>query len=213
MFSFNLFAIPVRVEPWFWITMAFLGGGLHARDSSDILSVIIFILAGFISILVHEFGHALTIRKFGLPTEITLHGFGGYATFPPGRLSRVQSFLVTAAGPGLQVLLALLLIGLSKFVPIPETSLLNLLVKYLIFVSVAWAILNCIPVYPLDGGQMMAAMLGPRREHLVYLISIFVAILIGLTSFILYRLPLLPIFMGLFAWQNWQMHQSHSQHN
>lgn len=211
MFSFNLFAIPIRVEPWFWLTMVFLGGGLHAQDSSDILSVIIFVLAGFISILVHELGHALTIRKYGLPTEITLHGFGGYATFPPGRLSRTQSFLVTAAGPGLQMILALLLYVFSRLIPIPPSSLLNVLVGNLILVSVFWAILNCIPVYPLDGGQMMAAILGPRREHLVYLISIFVAVFIGLSFFIVYRQPLLPIFMGLFAWQNWQLHQNQNR--
>ncbi len=211
MFSFNLFTIPIRVEPWFWLTMVFLGGGLHAQDSSDILSVIIFVLAGFISILVHELGHALTIRKYGLPTEITLHGFGGYATFPPGRLSRTQSFLVTAAGPGLQMILALLIYVFSRLIPIPQSSLLNVLVGNLILVSVFWAILNCIPVYPLDGGQMMAAILGPRREHLVYLISIFVAVFIGLSFFIAYKQSLLPIFMGLFAWQNWQLHQNQNR--
>ena len=191
--------------------MALLGGGLHARDSSGILSVIMFMLDRFISILIHELGHALTIRKFGLPTEITLHGFGGYATFPPGRLNRTQSFLVTAAGPGLQVTLALLLIAFSRFIPIPTTSLLNLLVANLILVSIFWAVLNCIPVYPLDGGQMMAAILGPRREHLVYLISIFIAVFIGLAFFIVYGQPLLPIFMALFAWQNWQMHQNRTR--
>lgn len=191
--------------------MAFLGGGLNARDSSSILSVLIFMLAGFISILVHELGHALTIRKFSLPTEITLHGFGGYATFPPGRLDRMQSFLVTAAGPGLQVALALLLIILIQLIPIPPESLLNLLVSNLILVSIFWAILNCIPVYPMDGGQMMSAVLGPRREHLVYLISIFIAVSIGLIFFMIFRQPLLPIFMALFAWQNWQMYQNHTQ--
>ena len=208
MFSFSIFAIPVRVEPFFWLTMVLLGGGLHARDSIEILSVVIFMLAGFISILVHELGHALTIRKFGLPTEITLHGFGGYATFPPGRLNRTQSFLVTAAGPGLQITLALLLIIVGQFIQIPPTSLLNLLVANLVMVSIFWAILNCIPVYPMDGGQMMASILGPKREHLVYLISVFVSVLIGLTFFVVFRQPLLPIFMALFAWQNWQSYQN-----
>ena len=191
--------------------MAFIGGGLQAGDSREILSVIIFMLAGFISILVHEFGHALTIRNFGLPTAITLHGFGGYATFPPNRLTRTQSFLVTAAGPGLQIMLALILIILSRIIPIPPASLLNLLVAYLIAVSIFWAVLNCLPIYPMDGGQMMASVLGPRREHLVHLISIFVAVFIGLTFFILFSRLLLPIFMALFAWQNWKMYQNQAR--
>lgn len=208
MFSFNIFAIPVRVEPFFWVTMALIGGGLSARDSLSILLILIFILAGFVSILVHELGHALTIRKFGLPTEIALHAFGGYATFPPGKLDRKQSFLVALAGPGLQILLALFLLGLRYFTPIPQESLLNILVLDLIGVSIIWALLNCIPIYPMDGGQMMAALLGPHRENLVYLISTVLAILIGLASIRFLDSLLLPIFMGLFAWQNWQAYQN-----
>ena len=208
MFSFNLFAIPIRVEPWFWLTMVFIGGGLRAQSSIDMLYVLMFVLAGFISVLVHELGHALTIRKFGLPTEITLHGFGGYATFPPGKLDRRQSFLVTAAGPGLQIALALLLIVFNKFVPIPSESLMKVLVDQLIIISIFWALLNCLPIYPMDGGQMMAAVLGPRREHLVHLLSVFLAIAIGLASFLYLHSFLLPIFMALFAFQNWQMYEN-----
>ncbi len=185
--------------------------GYMSYSDKPAIFTLIFMSAGFISILIHELGHALTIRKFGLPTEITLHSFGGHATYPPGRLDRKQSFLVTAAGPGLQVALALLLIALIQFVPVPEESLLNELIINLIVVSIVWAILNCLPVYPMDGGQMMAAILGPRREHLVYLISIVVAVAIGLIALAKYGQPLLPIFMGLFAWQNWQMYQNHSQ--
>lgn len=187
--------------------MAFLGGGLNASDSLSILYVLMFVIAGFISILVHELGHALTIRKFGLPTAITLHGFGGYATFPPGRLSRMQSFIVTAAGPGLQIILAVLLIVAVRFVPVPPESLLNVLIKNLIVVSIVWAVLNCLPIYPMDGGQMMAAMLGPRRESLVYLIGMFFAVVIGLLALFSSHL-VLSIFMALYAFQNWQMHQN-----
>ena len=211
MFSFNLFAIPVRVEPWFWLTMAFIGGGLHARDSLSIVFVFIFMLAGFISILVHELGHALTIRKFGLPTEITLHGFGGYATYPAGKLDRKKSFLVTAAGPGLQMALALLLIMLYKFIPIPPKSLLNRLFINLREVSIIWALLNCLPIYPMDGGQMMAAILGPRRESLVHLISIFFAITIVIMTFRFPSFWPLTVFMAFFAWQNWQTYQDKTQ--
>jgi len=211
MLFFNLFAIPVRVEPFFWVTMALIGGGLSARDSLSIILILIFMLAGFISILVHELGHALTIRKFGWPTEISLHAFGGYATYPTGKLSRKESFLVTIAGPGLQILLAFFLLGLRYFIPIPPGSLLNVLILNLIGVSVIWALLNCIPIYPMDGGQMMAAILGPRRESLVYLISIVLAIIIGLASIRFLNSLLLPVFMGLYAWQNWQAYKNSVQ--
>ena len=52
--------------------MAFIGGGLHAANSTDILLVLVFVFAGFLSIMIHELGHALTIRKYGLPATITL---------------------------------------------------------------------------------------------------------------------------------------------
>lgn len=210
MLSFNLFAIPVRVAPFFWVAMALIGGGLTVRNSTDMLNVILFMLAGFISILVHELGHALTIRKFGLPTEITLHGFGGYATYPPGRLDRKQSFLVTAAGPGMQILLAILMIILIRYIPIPPESLLRVLVYYLMLVSIFWAVLNCLPVYPMDGGHMLAAMLGPRREHLVYLIGVFLAAFIGIVALFL-KSFLLSIFMAIFAYTNWQRYESHTR--
>lgn len=105
MFSFRLFNIPVHVHPWFWVTLALIGGGLRANDTLSMLLVVMFVLAGFISILVHELGHASMIRKYGLPTEIHLVAFGGFARYPSGQLNRKQSFLVTAAGPGIQLAL------------------------------------------------------------------------------------------------------------
>jgi Zn-dependent protease len=208
MLSFNLFGIPVRILPWFWITMALIGGGLGANDSLSILHVLIFIAAGLISILVHELGHALTVRKFGLPTAITLQAFGGYASFPAGQLNRKQSFLVTAAGPALQVSLGLILLIIRYFVPVPPESLLNLLMFDLISISIIWAVLNCLPVYPMDGGQMMAAVLGPHRAHFVHLISAVAAVAIGLAAYNYLHSILLPLFMAMFAWQNWQAFQA-----
>ena len=208
MLSFNLFGIPVRILPWFWITMALIGGGLGANDSLSILLVLIFMLAGFISIMVHELGHALTVRKFGLPTAITLQAFGGYASFPAGQLNRKQSFLVTAAGPALQFALGILLFIIYRMVPIPDTSLLKALLFDLISISIIWAILNCLPVYPMDGGQMMAAVLGPKHAHFVHLISAVAAVLIGLAAYSYLQSILLPLFMAVFAWQNWQAFQA-----
>ncbi len=208
MLSFNLFGIPVRILPWFWVTMALIGGGLSANDSASILNTMIFIVAGLISILVHELGHALTVRKFGLPTAITLQAFGGYASFPAGQLNRKQSFIVTAAGPALQIALGLIMLIVYLVVPIPNQSLLKALVLYLWGISILWALLNCLPVYPMDGGQMMAAVLGPQRAHFVHLISAIVAVTIGILAYLYFNTFLLPIFMAFFAWQNWQSFQA-----
>lgn len=212
MLQFSILGIPVRVEPWFWITMAFIGGGLHATNSTDILLVLVFVFAGFLSIMIHELGHALTIRRYGLPAAITLQAFGGYASFPVGKLDRKQSFVVTAAGPVLQFVFGVLLIVLVPCISIPEGSLFLPFLRDLIWVSIAWSILNCLPVYPMDGGQMMAAILGPKKQHFVHLISSIVAVAVGIAGYLYLGTILLPIFMALFAWQNWQSYQATSPH-
>ncbi len=208
MFSFRFFKIPVHVHPWFWLTLALIGGGLEAHDATSMVIVLMFVLAGFISILVHEMGHASMIRKYGLPTEIHLVAFGGFARYPQGYLSRKQSFLVTAAGPGIQFVLGILALVILKVVPIPEASMLRVMLHYLVLVSFFWSILNCLPIHPLDGGQMLAAVLGPQRVRLVHLTGMVVAALIGLTAFLWLHAWILLIFMGLFAYQNWQQYQA-----
>ncbi|HKK17776.1 MAG TPA: site-2 protease family protein [Opitutales bacterium] len=207
MIRFSILGIPVSVQPWFWLTMLFIGGGLHASNSHEIMRVGVFAFAGFLSILIHELGHALMIRKYGLPTSITLQAFGGFASYPSGRLDRKQSFLVTVAGPAVQFAFGILLVLLANLIAIPEGSLFGPFLRALILVSLVWSVLNCVPVYPLDGGQMLAAVLGPRKQRYVHLISAVVAIAIGLAGYFYLRTILLPIFMAFFAWSNWQSFQ------
>jgi Zn-dependent protease len=211
MLNFSLFGIPISIQPWFWLTMALIGGGFSANSSLGLILVAVFVVAGFISILVHELGHALLIRKYGLPTSITLVAFGGYATYPPGVLSRKQSFLVSAAGPALQFAMGIALIFLARFLTIPAESLLNALIFDLTAISIIWAIFNCLPIYPMDGGQMLAAILGPKRKNFVYLTSTLCAIGIGVATYYYFNSIIAPIFMALFAWKNWQDFQNSLQ--
>jgi Zn-dependent protease len=166
------------------------------------MGTLLFIIAGFISILIHELGHALMIKKYKLPTEIVLSSFGGYATYPPGILTRLQSFLVTLAGPGIQ-----LIFGLTLYFVLPYFSLPNSMIQtfffYLIVVSIFWAVLNCIPVIPLDGGRMLEAVMGPRRIKTTLMISMMVAVAACVLGFS-YGQPFLGIFMAMFAFQNYQ---------
>jgi len=205
MFKFNLFGIPITVEPWFWLTMAFIGNGMSANSTQDFLNLALFIMAGFISILIHEMGHALTIRKFGLPTQVTLSAFGGYATHPTGVLSRKKSFLVTAAGPALQISFGVIVWALAKNMTYPSLQI-DHFVYWLWKVSLIWAIFNCLPIFPLDGGQMLASILGPRRAKGLHITGITCAVIIGLIGF-KFGQPVIAMFMGLFAWQNYQMLQ------
>jgi Zn-dependent protease len=208
MLSFRIFNFQVHVQFWFWLTLGLIGGGLGANDTQSMLAVLMFVLAGFVSILVHELGHAFMIRKFGLPTEIHLVAFGGFATFPSGRLGRKESFIVTAAGPLVQFVLGLIALVLLNSLTIPGGSLMQSLLGALVWVSIVWSVLNCLPIYPLDGGQMLSAVLGPKRQGMTYLVGMVVSIAIGALAFLLFNLLLLSIFMAYFAYQNWQYYQS-----
>jgi Zn-dependent protease len=203
MVRFSIFGIPVRIHPFFWITLGIIGGALEANSPAAILRIGLFLLAGFISILVHELGHALTARKFGARSEITLQAFGGYAAYSGVRLTRPRSFVVSAAGPAVQILL-----GLALLSAIPHLPALNQNAGYflhtLIWISLVWAVLNLLPILPLDGGQMLNAALGPERVRITLWVTIIVSVIIGLLAFRHTHSILLPVFLGMFAWQAWQ---------
>lgn len=203
MVRFSIFGIPVLVHPFFWVTLALIGGALGANSPSAILGVCLFLVAGFISILIHELGHALTARHFGARSEIVLQAFGGYAAYSGVRLTRPQSFLITAAGPAVQILLGALL-----FILIPRLPEMSPYGRYflstLMGISLFWALLNLLPVLPLDGGRMLDSILGPERIHITLWTTIIVASLLAVVSLKTTGSILMPVFMGMFAWQAWQ---------
>lgn len=209
MIRFSLFRIPVEVQPFFWITLVILGGVGGADSSAEIFRIVLFVLAGFISVLVHELGHALTARSFGAHSAITLQAFGGYAAYSGVRLSRWQSFLVTAAGPAIQIVLGLAAFLLIRSIPDLSSQGFYFLEK-LMLISFVWAILNLLPVVPLDGGQMLNAALGPARIKITLWISIIVAIIVAIAMWKSDpRNFIFPIFMGMFAWQAFQALKDH----
>jgi Zn-dependent protease len=203
MIRFSIFGIPVRVHPFFWLTLAIIGGALGADSPEAMFRILLFLLAGFISILVHELGHALTARKFGARSEIVLQAFGGYAAYSGVRMTRPQSFMITAAGPAVQIVLGLaVLLAIPGLRDLNQNALYFLVVLY--WISLVWAVLNLLPVLPLDGGQMLNAILGPERIKTTLWVSIIVAVAAGLLLYLFFKSILALIFMGMFAWQAWQ---------
>ncbi len=204
MIRFLIFKIPVEVQPFFWVTLIILGGALHADSSAEIFRILLFVIAGFISILVHELGHALSARVYGANSRITLQAFGGYAAFSGVQLTRRQSFLVTAAGPAIQITLGLLVMLVLRALPEQTNQNGTYFLGILMMISFFWAILNLLPVVPLDGGQMLSALLGPARMKITLWISIIVAITAGILIYTTTGSFLFPIFLAMFAWQAFQ---------
>lgn len=193
--NFHLFGIPVRVHPWFWLIAVMLG----IRGDTQPLELLTWVVAVFVSILVHEMGHALVMRCFGIWPWITLYSFGGLASYNPGEARRVGWFgqvLISFAGPASQFLLVAVVVALLKAagyqfqvllaggIPLvlPTQVIvskgLTMLLYDLMYVSVAWGILNLIPVYPLDGGQIareICVAVSPRHGIRVSLILSVIA--------------------------------------
>ena len=159
---FSLFGIPVRVTPMFWLGSVILGWGAMDKGPPFLL---LWMLICFVSILVHEMGHALVARWLGCHhVETALYLMGGVATYQPGRShSQGKSILISLAGPGA----GFILWGLMEFVfayPILRFSILKLDPKATelidwgitvwLYINLWWGLVNLLPVLPLDGGQV-----------------------------------------------------------
>jgi len=159
---FQLFGIPVRVHPLFWLMAGFIA---WIPDRLDL--VFVGILCVFVSILVHELGHAVTFRRYGHRGEIVLYLMGGYAT--GGALSTWRNVIVSAAGPAAGFALAGVVWTVRQALP-PEVLRdyhgLWFSINILLFINIAWGILNLLPCIPLDGGRIMESLVHrywPRR--------------------------------------------------
>jgi Zn-dependent protease len=171
---FRLFGIPVRVHPFFWFAALLLGLGGSSRPELMML----WVGAVFVSIVVHEMGHALAAQAHGWPPSITLHGFGGLASYRPTYRSPRAQILITLAGPAAGFAFAVAILAviqatghhvrfervISNFLPITwdfyDSGKLNLLIFDLLYVNIFWGLINLLPVYPLDGGQIARELLG-----------------------------------------------------
>jgi len=158
---FQVFGIPVRIHPAFFIVSAIMG---FSRDWADALrvNVLVPILLWtgvvFLSILVHELGHALMARSFGWPPRITLYHFGGLASYNPSYgYTSTRSVLISLAGPGAGFVLYGIVLVAEYYVVnqgIMITPIMYYLLIQLKFVNLWWGLVNLLPVYPLDGGQV-----------------------------------------------------------
>lgn len=204
MLRFSLFGFPITVHWMFWLNTALLGGAIGASTPAEMRALAAFMIAAFLSVLIHELGHASVMRKFGdRNVQVVLYAFGGYAQGSRW-FSRWQDILLTAAGPGLQIA-AGLAVYFAMGIWQPPSGWLGYLAAQFIFVSIFWAILNLVPILPLDGGRLCSAITG--RPRLALRISLVTAV--GLAAGFLYLGYGLftPIFFGMLAYNNWQQLQ------
>lgn len=162
--QFVIFRIPVRVHPLFWLLSAFLGWSPEAPQQT-----VIWVACVFVSVLIHELGHALTAQHFGWPPHIVLYSFGGYASFHPtwGYTTR-RAVQILLAGPGAGFVLFAVVFGAMHLLSRQQISLPPLCrsaVGDLLYINLWWGVINLLPVYPLDGGQIARHLLEHWRPY------------------------------------------------
>ena len=244
---FDFLGFPVRVSWSFWLGALIFGWSLVnffanlPGSPGKLALLLIWSACMFVSILIHELGHALAFRRYGVHSSIVLYHFGGLAipqgsspgsafgTSFTGRRSDIENLWIAIAGPAAQLASAFIVVAVVKMAgyqvfafhlmpypisaipgvadgqPIQNVALLALVTSY-VFPSVLWAILNLVPVFPLDGGRIMKSLVlmnGGRTETWLWisLISASVGAYYGFTT----HSMLLGMLFLSFAITNYQM--------
>jgi Zn-dependent protease len=202
VWSFRLLGFPVVVEPWFWLITLLIGAGRPAELFPP------WLIAAFVSILLHELGHALMGRFYGLDSSIRLYSFGG-VTFVQGSgsLRPLQDALIYLAGPMAGFAFGLVVFALAELVPF-ETLFARVLISDLLWINIAWGLVNLLPVLPLDGGHIMRHAVdwwtGSRDDTLALRISVAVASAFSLGALFYSNSLFIAGLFGYMAFENYQ---------
>jgi Zn-dependent protease len=181
---FHAFGIPVTVDPFFFfglfIFYSVSGGGRAGVYTAVALAVFV---------LIHELGHATVARRMGADVEITLNFMVGWASYSHSReLSRWQRNLISVMGPVTELVVAVVALwALRQWLLVPgmtdaEWALYVDLYEAITFAGIMLAVLNLLPMWPLDGGHIaeswISTWFGPRgrRAFLVWTIVVSAAL-------------------------------------
>jgi stage IV sporulation protein FB len=228
---FSIAGIPIRVHPLFWLLTLLLGA------TGDLVQLVVWVLVVFVSIIVHELGHAFAMRYFGQSSHIVLHFAGGLAIpdsvqwgsrWANVALGPNQYILISLAGPVAGFLLAgvaiigILISGgsvgttwLFGLIPLPLNAvlpfggrILDVLVTIVLWVNIFWGLINLLPVFPLDGGNVARNILiqydplnGVRKSLWV---SVITGGLIAFVALVFLRSIYMALLFGLLAFQSYQ---------
>lgn len=205
LFKFKLFGIEVNVTLGYilfcWLISS-LWGYSSATQNLAVISVVT------ISLLGHELGHAMVLRRMRIPCHINMLFMGGNTTWLQGpTFHRSWAVLLNSSGIAVNIVLAMIafVIDRSGF----QTSNLFLItfIRALFHLNIFWAILNVLPVLPLDGGNLLHSILGFfMREQSSLLISIGVSATVATVITILSLSTgiglIIPIYFGFLAFDN-----------
>ena len=234
--NFTLLGIPVRVHPLFWLVALLLN-----YRSQDVASMLTWIVAVFFAILCHELGHAGVMRAYGFQPWITLYGMGGLTSYDPGRsrsskgAEPLGQILIALAGPAAGFLLAAALaagitlaghagyaghlyfvnpFGLRPVVVGLANVRVAQLLNDMFFICTLWGLVNLLPIYPLDGGQIvreiLLALLGRPGIRLSLMLSILVAGMMAVYGIVVRQDWFIALLFGYLAYASYATLQAYT---
>jgi Zn-dependent protease len=197
-----------------WTFLVLLAGifAFYLFQGNTVVSAAIgvsLLIAVFVCVLLHELGHALTARKFDVPTrDITLYPIGGIARLQRIPEEPIQEFWIAVAGPAVNVAIAVIL-GAALFLTdgsfSPEVFMRpnqNVLAT-LVWLNVILVGFNLLPAFPMDGGRVLRALLAMRMDYaratqIAANVGQGMAILFGIVGLVGFN-PIL-LFIALFVY-------------
>lgn len=200
---FRLSGIPVRVHPMFWVIAFLLGWNLPVVEQLLWVGVV------FISVLVHELGHTSSALLFGKRSRIVLYSIGGLTISEPdvAPLRGWRHALVATSGPAAGFVLAIAAYLALPMVGTTSSGVNGALYFHLVRVNVAWGVVNLLPIFPLDGGQMMRSLLTELGGDLGHAwasgVSLLTTVVVGVGGWWVGR-PLIALLAAYFFYREWQ---------
>ncbi|MBS0648288.1 MAG: site-2 protease family protein [Verrucomicrobia bacterium] len=201
---FRFLNIPVYIQPTFWIFLLLVTNLYRDISMESMIVGIVFTL----SLLIHEYGHALTALYFGASPAIVLEAFGGRAEYNGLRMTPRQHFLVTLNGPLLESVLIVLSYAFLKWNVFEGHPYIQYFLYVTMRLNILWCLLNLIPVAPLDGGHLARYLLerkwgesGTRASVILGLIFAAAAV-----PYLCYQgFVFFGILLGIFGFQHFQL--------
>ncbi|CAN5473316.1 site-2 protease family protein [soil metagenome] len=220
---FRLLGIPIRLDLTFllvlplfvWLIGSQLGffvallnlpidAAALSQGSTPFVLGFVAALGLFSSVLVHELGHSVVARRYGVEVkDITLWLLGGMAQFAEMPRQKGAEAVVAVAGPITSILLAGVFWLVLQALPAGADAAI-FVVAYLAYINVVLAVFNLIPALPLDGGRILRSLLALRYGQLQATrvsagISKFFALLLGLVGLFSFNFFLLLIAFFIYV--------------
>lgn len=219
---FQVFGIPCRIHPYFWLAGIFFALPRGGQYPGNIVLALVLsrIACIFVSILIHELGHAALMRWAGFRPDVVLYAFGGYASYGAHRPVRTAvSVAISFAGPaaGFLFFVVVYLVGQRIFAAYQGQVPLVLkdAILQLEYINLFWGLVNLLPVFPLDGGQITRTLLqagfGTAGVRISLVISIVASAGIAIAFYLLMGRQLFsfPVLLfGILCFESVQAYQA-----